>query len=262
MTVSYHPGQVLQQGDLFINFVDGNNSPTNVYEISYDLYFVDPGPPETEVLIPPAGRTPVNSSIGHYYASLMIPPSAQLGKYRIRWTFQEASGSATAEAVQEFQVESPDTQVVTMNRVEADMVRQLRMFLRDHHPDRNYRFCPPEHEGRIGKFNRVFGQIWEDEELLQYLKWALYEWNSFAPRTSNLCTLNSLLRFEPNWQTFILWGAAAHALFALSVNWIHDEFSVAGDTPVTVYLPSGEEVSLPIEELYGLFVESQEDTGA
>lgn len=132
MAVSYIPGQVLQEGDLDIRFSDSNGSPTNVYEITYDLYYVDPGPPETEVLIPPAGRTPVNSMVGVYYASMMVPPSASLGAYRIRWTFQQASGMATQQVVQEFQVAEPETQLVTMSAIEEDMVRQLRIFLRDH----------------------------------------------------------------------------------------------------------------------------------
>ena len=256
MAVSYHPGQVLQEGDLDIRFTDASGGPSNVYKVSYDLYFVDPGPPATEVLIPPSPREAVNSMVGVYHASLMVPPSASLGAYRIRWTFQEASGGPVQQVVQEFQVVEQGAHLPTMTAIEQDLVRQLRMFLRDQNPDRNYRFCPPEHEGRINKFNRVFGHIWEDDELQQYLRWALDEWNAFPPSTSGLCSLDNLVRMYPQWRTFILWGAAAHALFALSINWIHDEFSVTGDTPVTVILPDGRELSLPIEELYELFVES------
>lgn len=223
--ITYKPGQILCQGDLDIHFADANGNPCNVASISYDLYFVDPGPPETEVLIPPSPRTPVNPSLGSYYAALMIPPSAEPGTYRIRWYFQQAAGDPVSEVVHEFQVISPNVQVVTCgSAIAQEMVNKLRVLLRDHNPDKFYHFRPPEHEGRIGKYNRVFGQVWEDRELCEYLERALDWWNMYPPETEHLCTIDQLVMQKPAWREAIFWGAMIHALFALAINWAHDEF--------------------------------------
>jgi len=91
-------------------------------------------------------------------------------------------------------------------------------------PDKFYHFRPPEHEGRIGKFNRVFGQIWEDEELLVYLQTALTDWNAKPPETESLCTLDALCAHKPVWTGYIMTRAMFYALYALAINWVADEF--------------------------------------
>lgn len=224
MAIKFYPGQVIQEGDLSVAFQDGSGNSTNVYSITYTLYYVDPGPPETYVPIEPLNMIPANPFLGSYYASFMVPPGATLGKYQIRWTFQQNSSDPSSEIVQEFEVVSSDTQLVTYTTCEQELIRQLRIFLRDNNPDRNYHFRPPEHEGRIGSYNRVFGYVWEDEELRQYLQWGLYWWNSQPPNTSGICSLDGICDQHSYWITNIMWAAAIHALFALSVNWVHDEF--------------------------------------
>lgn len=92
-------------------------------------------------------------------------------------------------------------------------------------PDRNYKFRPPEQEGVIGRYNRVFGYIWEDYELQTYLEMSLNWFMSMPPSTMNIQTLDQLCSQMPGWTTWILWGAAVHALFALATNWVADEFS-------------------------------------
>jgi hypothetical protein len=224
MPIKFFPGKVVQEGDLTVSFMDSEGNSTNVYSIVYNLYYADPGPPITYVQIDPVDRTPANPFLGDYYASFMIPPGATLGNYQIRWTFQQNSSDPPAEIIQEFEVVSSDTQLVTYTTCEADLIRQLRIFLRDNNPDRNYHFRPPEHEGRIGNYNRVFGYVWEDEELKQYLLWGLYWWNSQPPNTSGICSLEAICNTHPYWITNILWAASVHALYALSINWMHDEF--------------------------------------
>lgn len=125
-------------------------------------------------------------------------------------------------------------------------------------PDKHYHFRPPEHEGVIGKYNRVFGQVWEDSELLEYLERALDWWNMFPPST-NLCNLDRLLTQYPAWGTAILWGAIVHAAMALSFNWIQEEFSVAGDTSVRVFLPDDSPVDIQIAKLYALTHDSTKE---
>jgi hypothetical protein len=183
------PGQTLGRGDLDIFLTDSNGVPTCAATITYALFYVDPGPPETEVLIGDPTRKPVNPAIGEYYAAIMVPPSAVDGTYRIRWTIQQYPNSTPQEVVQEFTVETPTTvlSVQSFSQCETDLLRSLRILLRDNDPDKNYHFRPPQHEGAIGQFNRIFGRIWEDYELLEYL-------------------------------------AITHATFAVSLNWAADEF--------------------------------------
>lgn len=124
-------------------------------------------------------------------------------------------------------------------------------------PDKFYHFRPPEHEGRIGQFNRVFGQIWEDAELYEYLRTALDEWNMAPPETEGLCTIEDLVQQKPAWKAALIWGAIKWAVLALSLNWIADEFSVVGETEVRILLSDGQEVDISIEDLYGILYEDE-----
>lgn len=124
------------------------------------------------------------------------------------------------------------------------------LVLVENSPDRNYHFRPPEQEGEIHQYNRVFGYIWTDYELSRYLQFSLDWFMSLPPSTMNLSSLDQLCAQMPAWKTFILWGAAVHALFALSINWIHDEFSVSGRTIVRLHLNQGF-VDVSLEDLYG-----------
>lgn len=228
MPVCFSLGQELGRNDLKIFLVDPLGIPVNAAEISYAIYYVDmtSGPPGVEVLIGPAMRTPVNPSMGEYYAALLVPPGAASGSYRIRWRFRQSLDGDVQEVVQEFGVEDPTSQTQGQrlySTCESDLISRLRIMLRDNNPDRNYHFRPPEQEGVIKRYNRVFGYIWEDYELLVYLEQSLAWFNSFPPET-NIGSLNLMCSQKPIWSTFILWGAIVHALFALSTNWVADEF--------------------------------------
>lgn len=91
-------------------------------------------------------------------------------------------------------------------------------------PDKYYHFRPPEAEGNIGNYNRVFGQIWEDAELYEYLERGLDWWNMMPPNTAGLRTIDQLVTEKPEWRTAVLWEAITHACFALACNWVADEF--------------------------------------
>jgi len=225
MAVAFSPEQVLGRGDLDVFLTNSQGNATNAADIFYAIYYVDPTPPSTEVLIGSDHRIPVNPTVGEYYAAIMIPASASPGTYRIRWTFSEYATSPLQQVVQEFAVVTP-TAIVgpTYNEQEQDMINTLRLLLRDQNPDRYYHFRPPEYEGNLNQYNRVFGQIWEDAELYQYLLRSLDWWNMFPPRTAELNTLTKLYLQRPEWRTAIYWGAITHACFALSANWVADEF--------------------------------------
>jgi hypothetical protein len=98
------------------------------------------------------------------------------------------------------------------------------VLLRDQNPDKFYHFRPPEHGGRVGAYDRVFGQIWEDNELLHYLEASLDFFNMFPPSTFGLATLDALFAQMPGWKTVIWYGAMALAFNAVAANWVADEF--------------------------------------
>ena len=183
MAVAFQPGQEVVRGDLDIFLTNSGGNPTNAAEVTYAIYYLDTGP--IEVLIGSDTRVPVNPAVGEYYAALMIPTGATVGTYRIRWTFRELINSPQTQVVQEFAVVGASNAVVVSpyTAAEQDMINTLRILLRDNNPDRNYHFRPPEHEADIGAYNRVFGYVWEDYELLTYLKQAIDWWDMFPPRT-------------------------------------------------------------------------------
>jgi hypothetical protein len=132
MAVAFKRNQILTRGDLDIFLTNSSGNVANASSISYALYFVDPGPPETDVLIGDPQRIPENPSIGEYYASVRIPTTATYGRYRIRWTLKEFVNSNAQTVVQEFEV-VPENSVLgpEMSNGEKQMVYKLRMLLRD-----------------------------------------------------------------------------------------------------------------------------------
>lgn len=255
MAVCFKPGTELGRNDLSIFLVNEYGVPVNAAEISYSIYFVDKsmGEPGIEVLIYPEKRTPVNPSVGEYYAALFVPPGASAGLYRIRWTFKKSVDGEEQTVVQEFQVEDPTACTqgqIIYSKCVAGFIDRLRIMLRDNNPDRNYKFRPPEQEGVVGRYNRVFGYIWEDYELLTYLEMSLNWFMSLPPSTLNIQTLDQLCAQQPGWSTWILWGAAVHALFALSLNWVADEFSIAGESMLRIHVGGHGIIHIPIEDLY------------
>jgi len=254
MAVAFSPGQTIGRGDLDIFLTNMAGNPTNASDIYYALVYVDPGPPEAEVPIGDPHRIPVNPTIGEYYAALMVPPSANAGTYRIRWTFKEFVNSPYQQVVQEFAVVASSNLIApSYSSGTQQMIDSLRMLLRDQNPSKFYHFRPPEFEGNIGQYNRVFGQIWEDAELVEYCERGLDWWNAMPPFTGgNTPTLDRLVTDMPAWRTAVLWAAISHACFALAANWVADEFSLHAAEQVRVLLPDGRWIDVPIGELYNI----------
>ena len=66
MAVAFKRNQILGRGDLDIFLTNSNGNVANAAEITYALYFVEPGPPEADVLIGDPQRVPENPSVGEY----------------------------------------------------------------------------------------------------------------------------------------------------------------------------------------------------
>lgn len=217
-------GQSLGRNDLFIFLKNQDGSPAQPAEVYYNIYDFTTG---QEVLLPPSGRNPINASVGEYFASFIIPTDANLGEYRIRWFTRKSHGGRQVEIVQKFSIIQDQVQLVNLpgsTAVENDLVRSLRILLRDSSPNRNYHFMPPAGEESVNQFTRVFGFVWEDMELLEYLKVASDAINLIPPAT-NYYTLDQMMMARRPWRSLLLTGAMVYALQALSINWVQDEFS-------------------------------------
>jgi hypothetical protein len=231
MGTTFYRGQQLGRHDLNIFLDNAVSTPVNAAEISYALYDFTTG---HEVLIGVPIRTPANPSVGEYYASTIVPLDANIGEYRIRWTFREIVGGALQQVVQEFSVmdkvglSTTSASMITGGALNAtplqyDLMGRLRILLRDNNPDRNYHFRPPSHEETVNQFSRVFGYIWEDIDLQTYLESAMDMITAAPPRTPFM-SLDQMVSFRPEWRTLLLTGAMVFALQALRINWVGDEF--------------------------------------
>ena len=93
-------------------------------------------------------------------------------------------------------------------------------------PDRFYHFRPPTSAGTVNQFNRVFGYVWEDEELAEYLEQAVDTVNMYPPNTEGLYRdLDNMLVRRPSWRSLIVCATMVDAFRALQANWVVDAFS-------------------------------------
>jgi len=233
----------------------------NAAQLFYDIFDFTTG---IEVLLPPANRVPQNPTVGEYYADFTVPIDANIGDYRIRWKAREYLNSPVVNILQEFAIVSDPTQLVSLpgaSNNQLDMIKSLRILLRDNNPARNYHFLPPSGEESVNQMNRIFGYIWEDPELLEYLRVSLDIINMYPPRTF-YATLDQLMQQNAGWRSLVLTGAMVYSLQALSLNWVADEFaySIGG---VSLDLEKSSKYSSMADAIDGRFKEMlSADTGA
>ncbi len=207
--------------DLHIIVRDTADNLIDPFKLEYAIYDYTTG---VEVLIGSPVNLPVRISTGKYYASFTFAAESNIGNWRIRWTIQETAADPVYQSVEEFNIVGDSTIASFTGDANLDgLIHSLRVILRDNNPDRNYRFRPPASEKFIQGQTQVFGFIWEDEELLEYLYMAIDDFNSRPPTTG--IDFNNLFGTERRWRTTIILRAAAFACFAIVMNWIADEFS-------------------------------------
>ena len=216
--VVYYPGQTLTEKDLYIITRNQIGNQADVYKISYSVSQRISG---LEILISPQELTPIRLGVGHYFANYQIPGDALPGDYYIRWKFNETPSSEENFATQEFAVIDGSVIVTSIyGENEKTLIRKLRYILRDNNPDRNYHFMPPAQEEVIQGFTQKFGYVWEDDELYEYIDFAISDLNNRPPREGwTIDTLPARLH------SLVLSQAAATALRALAINWAHEEWS-------------------------------------
>lgn len=111
-------------------------------------------------------------------------------------------------------------------------------------------FRPPASMKFIQGQTQVFGFIWEDEELLEYIYMAIDDFNTRPPVTG--IRVSNLWGSERRWRTAILLRAAAFAMFAIALNWIADEFSIKSNELIRVRDKDNNEYALTAKELFDL----------
>ena len=216
--VVYYPGQTLTEKDLYIIIRNQMGNQSNAFSINYEVIQRISG---LEILISPPDLIPIQLGIGHYFANYQIPSDSIPGDYYIRWKFKETPTSDLNFATQEFAV--IDGSIIVKSPYHSNtevLIRKLRYILRDNNPDRNYHFMPPAQEEVVQGFTQKFGYVWEDDELYEYIDFAISDLNNRPPREGwTIDTLPSRLN------SLVLTLAAAAALRALAINWAHDEWS-------------------------------------
>jgi hypothetical protein len=248
MAVAYKRGTTTGPSDLAITIRDMNGNLIDPFRLEYAIYDTTTG---LQVLMGSPVNTPIRTSVGQFYAQVVIPADANIGDWIIRWTIQESSSDPVYQTAQPFNVIGDNTIPSFTGDANMDkLIHSLRILLRDANPDRNYRFRPPASEKYIQGQTQVFGFVWEDEELLEYLYMAVDDFNSRPPVTG--IQLSNLWGTERNWRTAILVRAAAFACFAAAMNWIVDEYSLDKNERITVQDKSGNEYSLTVRELFDL----------
>jgi hypothetical protein len=223
MSVAFQQGQVTGVSDLKISIRDSSGYLVDPYAITYSVFDFTTG---AEVLIGEPNQIPESTAKGEFYAKLTIPLDANIGDWVVRWNFMETATSPMLSAVQEFNVvekttitSSSNFKIPTLSWMD-ELIKRLRISLRDNNPDRNYRFRPPNTDKFLQTQTEVFGYIWEDEELYYYLLDTLYDYNSAPP-----ATYVTFADMPVNWSAVIIVGAAARACRAIALNWIADEFN-------------------------------------
>ena len=248
MAVAFRRGSTTGSSDLTITVRDRSSSLMDPYRLVYAVYDATTG---VEVLMGSPVNTPVRISVGQYYAQVVIPADGNIGNWLLRWTIQEAAADPVYQSVQDFNVVGDSMLVSFTGIAQLDsLVSSLRILLRDNNPDRNYHFRSPSSEKFIQGQTQVFGFVWEDEELLEYIYMAIDDFNSRPPTTG--IEVQNLWGSERRWRTAILIRAAAFACFAIAMNWIVDEFSLDKGELVVVRDESDLEYTLPIGELFEL----------
>jgi hypothetical protein len=191
------------------------------YVLTYAIFDATQG---IEYLMGSEQNTPARISMGQYFAQYVIPADANIGDWVIRWTLQVTSTDPVVQTVEMFNVFGNDAIITVTGDINLDqLIYSLRIMLRDNNPDRNYRFAPPSSERFIQGMTQVFGFLWEDEELLEYLSWAVDDFNSRPPVTR--ITVEDLWGSFRRWRTAILQAAAGFACQAMTANWVLNEFS-------------------------------------
>jgi len=226
MAIELLQGESSSPADLVIKFsrmVGGEKVFIDPYSVTYTLIDSTTG---QDLGIGRPHKLPFKISVGVFYAPWTVPLDEPAGPHRVRWTFRETASSATQSTYTEFTVKA-------IKRCEApeygtcanELMRQLRMLIRDDNPDRDYHFQPPTAEKEMAGFTQIRGYRWPDDHLVEFIHLGLDEVNGGAqPPTEfvleDICTGQA----GSVWRPLVFMFARAHAFQSLSSLWVNEEF--------------------------------------
>ena len=165
---------------------------------------------------------------GFFGADFTLDDVAPIGPWEIRWFIKRDELTQETVVVEEFEVCSSLQPAfgfeARLDLCTRNLISDLRVFLRDNNPDRNYHFRPPEHGVRVQNYTEKFGFVWESPELLVALRQAVNAINMWPPRT-----WFALADFCPghmggDWGHLLLYKACSISARMAQTNWIVDEF--------------------------------------
>lgn len=221
MSNAFNRAQQLTWKDLNITLQNSVGQAVDAYSITYTILANICG---RDQVIGSLMNEPVHRTTGFYFANWQVPSDAPITMYKIVWQFQHTKDGEINTHIEPFSI--VDSVIATTGIVNTicpqaqKLLLRLRRVLRDNNPDRNYRFAPPSSENQIQSFSEIFGFIWEDEELLEFLDMAVETINQTPPLENyDICNLPTRLG------VLAVTGAAAHALSAKGINWLVDSFS-------------------------------------
>jgi hypothetical protein len=175
---------------------------------------------------------------GVWYAPYQVPMDAPLGAYTLVWQIVLNTGEVHQveqlfyiEDVQALQSEGSSALYVldgqSVDKTVMNLLKHLRIGLRDNNPDRNYHAVPPRSTKEVRGFSNRVGFIWTDEELMSYLSLALAELNSNNPKVNRVYQLQQMPSY---WLAILIDIARVRAIEALATNWEQDGFgyNIAG----------------------------------
>lgn len=226
MAIELFQGESSSPRDLVIKFSrteGGKKVFTDPYSVTYTIIDSTTG---QDLAIGRPFKLPVKVDTGVLYAPWTVPLDEPAGAHRVRWTFKETAASGTQAVFTDFDVRA-------IQRCEApefgdcmnELIRQLRMLLRDDNPDRDYHFQPPTAEKEIAGFTQIRGFRWPDDHIAEFILLGLDEVNGGAqPPTDfemeELCSNPQVRRWKP----LVFMFARAHAFESLASLWVNEEF--------------------------------------
>lgn len=221
MANAFNRGQQLTWKDLNITLRNSAGQSIDAFSITYVIVANVCG---RDQVIGSLSNDPVHRTTGFYFANWKVLDDAPITHYKIIWQFKYTENSEIMTHIEPFSV--VDSVLATTGIVNTlcenaqRLLLRLRRVLRDNNPDRNYRFAPPSSENQIQSYSEIFGFLFEDEELLEFLDMAVESINQQPPLENyDICSLPRNLGF------IAVTGAAAYALSARGINWLVDQFS-------------------------------------
>lgn len=254
MSISLQRGQSAGPNDLTL-FVQNAGTPVDPFSVTYSIYDTSGTVP---VLFGAPNLIPTRVDVGSFYVPFVVPLSANVGDWVVKWYVQETNATPIIEQFLRFGVVAEKfASSLNLSQAELDLLGLIRVVLRDNNPDRNYHFAPPAGERTINSFTTRFGYLWDDKELMDHMRIAVMSANmkpptNFFPAILALYPLNGPFTFIP------VIGGAASALRAMAINWIAEEFgySIGG---ISLDLSKAQLYMSMKENLEGQFKETLED---